>query len=141
MGRSASLAPFDEELTLVFRGPMELSNLAVYYPGGPSSAWTRESYWTPDTTSNLVWFNNRGGGESGVFTICGGNSQSYASANGSLAAASPQQFSGSLANEDSINALTAQACSGTACGTQPTSCRGWRAKMVLTLSWVVGGRR
>ena len=64
------MAPFDEELTLVFRGPMELSNLAVYYPGGPSSAWTRESYWTPDTTSNLVWFNNRGGGESGVFTIC-----------------------------------------------------------------------
>lgn len=125
--RSASLAPFDEELTLVFRGPMELSNLAVYYPGGPSSAWTRESYWTPDTTSNLVWFNNRGGGESGVFTICGGNSQSYASANGSLAAASPQQFSGSLANEDSINALTAQACSGTACGPffRPESNHGW----------------
>jgi hypothetical protein len=37
--RSGSLAPFDEELTLVFRGPMELSNVAVYYPDG--SAWTR----------------------------------------------------------------------------------------------------
>jgi hypothetical protein len=119
--RSASLAPFDEELTLVFRGPMTLSSLAVYYPGATaSSAWTRESYWTPSTTSNVAWFNNLGGGASGEWSICGGNSQSYASANGSLAAAAPQQFKGSLANTVSVNALTSQPCSGTACGTAVT---------------------
>jgi hypothetical protein len=76
----------------------------------------RQSYWAPDTTDNLVWFNNKGGGLSGEWSICQGASQSYSSANGSLDASAPQQFTGSLANEASVNALTSQACSGTSCG-------------------------
>lgn len=80
------------------------------------SAGCRVSYWTPTTTDNVVWFNNLGGGASGEFSICGGNSQSYASANGTQSAASPQQFLGSLENEVSVNALTSTSCSGDACG-------------------------
>ncbi|HEY5284773.1 MAG TPA: hypothetical protein VIM14_18415, partial [Polyangia bacterium] len=54
-----------------------------------------------------------GGSVSGVWTVCGGNSQSYASADGSQAASAPTQFSGSLADGIGVNVMSASPCQGT----------------------------
>lgn len=64
---SGALAPFDEELTAVLRGPMTLHNVAVYQPSNSSSAtWKRTSSWKQGSKpDNLVFMNNKGGGASG----------------------------------------------------------------------------
>lgn len=64
---SGNLAPFDEELTMVFRAPMTLNNIAVYQPANTSAqTWSKVSSWSlgsqPD---NLVFMNNKGGSKSG----------------------------------------------------------------------------
>lgn len=109
---SGPLSPFDEELTLNLRGPLELYDLAVYQPGQAGASWTRVSSWNRCASENVVFMNNDGGNGSGIWTPCGGNSQSYASADGLTAATGPTTFSGSLANGVEVNALSAKACSG-----------------------------
>ncbi len=107
---SGALAPFNEELTLNLRGPLELYDLAVYVPNGESYA--RTSYWNRCESQNIVFMNNLGGDVSGEWSVCGGNSQSYASSDGTAAASMPTPFSGSLANGVEVNALTAAPCTG-----------------------------
>lgn len=107
---SGPLAPFNEELTVNFRGPMELYDIGVYEPGG--SGWGRVSHWNRCTSENITFMNNKGGGASGQWTPCGGNSQSYASADGKEAAPGPTAFSGSLDDGDEMNILTSTPCSG-----------------------------
>lgn len=109
---SGPLTPFNEEMTLNLRGPLELYDLAVYQPVQPGGSWSRMSMWNRCTSDNVVFMNNDGGNGSGIWTPCGGNSQSYASADGAMAAAAPTTFSGSLANGVEVNALSASACSG-----------------------------
>ncbi|EPX56925.1 hypothetical protein D187_006678 [Cystobacter fuscus DSM 2262] len=109
---SGPLAPFNEEMTVNFRGPMELYDIAVYQPA--ASAWNRVSSWNRCGSTNLTFFNNLGGGNvSGEWTVCGGNSQSYASADGKKAAVAPTRFNGSLANRTELNILSDKACVGT----------------------------
>ena len=108
---SGALAPFNEEMTVNFRGPLELYDIAVYTPG--SSAWTRVSSWNRCASTNLTFFNNLGGTGSGEWTQCGGNSQSYASADGKTAVAAPTAFNGKLDNRSELNILSGRACSGT----------------------------
>jgi hypothetical protein len=108
---SGALAPFNEEMTVNFRGPMELYDIAVYRPD--SSAWKRVSSWNRCGSTNLTFFNNLGGTGSGEWTLCGGNSQSYASADGKTAVAAPTRFTGSLGNRVEMNILSDQACVGT----------------------------
>lgn len=109
---SGPLVPFDEEMTMVFSGPIELYDIAVYAPA--TSGFARVSHWDRCTSDNLVFMNNLGGGSvSGVWTVCGGNSQSYASADGSQAAAAPTQFSGSLADGIGVNVMSTSLCQGT----------------------------
>lgn len=112
---SGPLTPFNEEMTLNLRGPLELYDLAVYQPtqaGGTGASWSRVSMWNRCTSDNVVFMNNEGGNGSGIWTPCGGNSQSYASADGATAAKAPTTFSGSLANGVEVNVLSASACSG-----------------------------
>lgn len=124
------LVPFDEEMTMVFSGPMELYTIAVYVPA--TSGFARVSYWDRCTSDNLVFMNNLGGGSvSGVWTVCGGNSQSYASADGSKAAATPTQFAGMLADGVGVNVMSAISCSGTGDGSEcgfyrDVGLHGWR---------------
>jgi len=109
---SGPLVPFDEEMTMVFSGPIELYDIAVYTPG--NSGFARVSSWDRCTSDNLVFMNNLGGGSiSGVWTVCGGNSQSYASADGSQAGAAPTQFAGTLADGVGVNVMSAKLCQGT----------------------------
>jgi hypothetical protein len=124
------LVPFDEEMTMVFSGPMELYTIAVYAP--TTSGFARVSYWDRCTSDNLVFMNNLGGGSvSGVWTVCGGNSQSYASADGSKAAPAPTQFAGVLADGVGVNVMSASPCIGAGdasdCGFyRDVGLHGWR---------------
>ena len=114
---SGPLVPFDEEMTMVFSGPMELYAIAAYQL--TSSGYARISYWDRCASDNLVFMNNLGGGSvSGVWTVCGGNSQSYASADGSKAASAPTQFAGVLADGVGVNVMSASPCSGTGDGSE-----------------------
>ncbi len=114
---SGRVVPFDEEMTMVFSGPIELYDIAIYAPdvGG----YARVSYWNGCSSDNLVFMNNLGGGSvSGVWTVCGGNSQSYASADGKEAAQSPTPFAGSLADGIGVNVMSASLCQGTGDGSE-----------------------
>jgi hypothetical protein len=69
---SGNLAPFNEDMTVVFRGPMNLKHIAVYQPsdGSASAAsWTRKSSWNSgQQSSNIVFMNNKGGSLSGEWS-------------------------------------------------------------------------
>ena len=64
------LAPFDDEMSIAFRGPMTLYNIAVYQPTNSSSAsWKQVSSWAAgEKPSNLVFMNNDGGDVSGEWS-------------------------------------------------------------------------
>jgi hypothetical protein len=119
---SGALAPFNEEMTVNFRGPMELYDLAVYRPDAGS--WLRTSSWNRCGSTNLTFFNNLGGTGSGEWTQCGGNSQSYASADAKTAAAAPTRFNGKLDNRVEMNILSDQPCTGTGDGSECGFYRG-----------------
>ncbi|HEY5284563.1 MAG TPA: DUF2403 domain-containing protein, partial [Polyangia bacterium] len=48
---SGPLVPFDEEMTMVFSGPIELYDIAVYAPA--TSGFARVSHWDRCTSDNL----------------------------------------------------------------------------------------
>jgi len=127
---------------MVFRGPMNIKHLAVYQPSSAdATSWGRKSFWNPSTSNNLVWLNNDGGGQSGSFSICGGNSQSYVSADGTTGVASPQQFLGNVPNLMSVNALTSSQCNSYpgACGAffRNVSLHGWKGDSQGAKAFVV----
>ena len=66
---AGNLAPFNEEMTFNFRGPMNLFNIAVYQPDSTGATWSQVSSWEAgQVPNNLVFMNNKGGGASGEFT-------------------------------------------------------------------------
>ena len=67
---SGPLAPFDEQMTFNFRGPMSLYNIAVYQPSNTTGAtWKKVGSWAQNQPpSDMVFMNNMGGGASGVWT-------------------------------------------------------------------------
>ena len=123
---AGNLAPFDEELTMVFRGPMLIRDIGVYSKGG--SGWGRESRYTlAGVSENLVFMNNKGGECEGCgeWTPCGGNSQSYATQDGWGAASQPQQFTGHLQDGVEVNIMSGTPC-GQECGfARPVAMQGW----------------
>lgn len=111
---TGNLAPFDDEMTVAFRGPLNLYNIAVYQPTNSSSAtWKQVSSWAADQeSSNLVFMNNMGGQESGEWSICAGSSQSYASGDWTASAksANAELAKGALDETHEINIMTGAAC-------------------------------
>ena len=64
-----ALAPFNEEMTFNFRGPMNLFDIAVYQPDASGATWNQVSSWAAGKApNNLVFMNNKGGGASGEFS-------------------------------------------------------------------------
>lgn len=113
---SSVLAAFDEDLTVAFRGPLNLTRFAVYQPSG--SSWSRVSRYDQfsKTSENLVFLNNKGDDKiSGTWSICHGNSQSFASADGLLPVKTSTVFNGWLANNAGINVMTSKACTSSTC--------------------------
>ncbi|PCH35681.1 hypothetical protein WOLCODRAFT_28063 [Wolfiporia cocos MD-104 SS10] len=128
---SGSLAPFDDEMTLAFRGPMTIENIAVYQPisNTSSATWSRVSNWAKgEEATNLVFMNNEGGNGSGEWSICAGNSQSYADDAWTGGAAAPTtSSSGWLPGGNEINIMTNQTCEAAECSgfSRGTANHGW----------------
>ncbi|KAI0827752.1 putative TOS1-like glycosyl hydrolase-domain-containing protein [Trametes gibbosa] len=129
---SGKLAPFDDELTVAFRGPLNLYNIAVYQPTNASSAtWKQVSSWTAgNKPDNLVFMNNMGGQESGEWSICAGSSQSYASGDwtASVSSANAQIANGALDETHEVNIMSSTPCSSSAQCTgfsRGTANHGW----------------
>jgi hypothetical protein len=113
---SGPLAPFTEEMTLVFSGPMELYQLAVYDPA--ASGYARVAYWDRCTTDALAFVGNDS------WYQCNGYVQSYVTASGTTSSTTPVQFGGSLEAGVGVNVMSSAACSGTTDGTDCGFSRG-----------------
>ncbi|KZT72378.1 hypothetical protein DAEQUDRAFT_723085 [Daedalea quercina L-15889] len=139
---SGNLAPFDDDITVAFRGPMTISNIAVYQPSNTSaSTWSQVSGWTAGSSNstNLVFMNNDGGGLSGEWSVCGGASQSYANGTWDGSAASPMDsvMDGTLPAGQEVNIVTAQTCNDTStCDgfTRGTSNHGWSDSKMFVMT-------
>lgn len=131
------LAPFDEEQALKFRGPMNVKNIAVYYPSGDS--WNRVSSFTQNGgQENMAFMGNygrsmdghsvdeemcyAGPGEQAKYVTngddfsCHGFNLTYASADGRCARKSPEGFTGWLDDNVEVAILQEAKCQGAACG-------------------------
>ncbi len=116
---SGALAPFDEEMSLVFGGPVELYQVAVYSP--TASGWERQAYWDRCVTDGLVFAGNKSWYE------CGGFVESYVTADGTAESDVPVQFSGSIAAGTEVNVMSSALCSGS---TAASDC-GWSSGLPL----------
>ena len=83
-----------------------------------------------EVSDNLVFMNNKGGDCTwcGEWTLCRGNSQSFATQNGRGAADKPQQFTGHLPDDVEVSFRTHVPC-GPECGfTRPVAMKGGRGR-------------
>lgn len=88
-------------------------------PNAPVGSWARQSYYNAanQTTQNLVFLNNMGGGASGTFDNTFGLSLSYATADGAAAAGSAQILSDSVLGDGTeIAVFTGKQCTDDSCG-------------------------
>jgi hypothetical protein len=106
---SGPLVPFDEEMTMVFSGPMDLYQLAAYEPG--AVGYSRTAFWDRCTTDGLAFVGNK------AWYACGGYVQSYVTADGTKNSSSPVQFAGHLEPGIGVNVMSAVPCTGTTDGT------------------------
>jgi hypothetical protein len=113
---SGPLVPFDDEMTLVFSGPMDLYQLAVYVPGG--GGYQRTAYWDRCTTDGLAFVGNK------AWYACNGYVQSYVSNDGTAKADASVQFAGHLADGIGVNVMSTTPCAGTTAGTDCGFSRG-----------------
>ena len=108
---SGPLVPFDEEMTMVFSGPMELYQLAAYDPAaGGAAGYARVAYWDRCTTEGLAFVGNK------AWYSCGGYVQSYVTADGTKSSAAPVQFGGHLDPGVGVNVMAGASCTGTTDG-------------------------
>ncbi|GBE80841.1 Cell wall protein [Sparassis crispa] len=138
---SGNLAPFDDELTMVYRGPANIYNIAVYQPtsNSSSSTWAQTSSWTAgQPPTNLVFMANMGGGASGNWSICGGSSQAYANGAWNAAVATPNEevASGYLDETHQINIMTATTCEESPCTgySWGTANHGWKGSKMFVFT-------
>lgn len=87
---SSSVSPFDDDVTLVFRGPMNIYNIAIF--DGSSGAWKKvSSYEKGGKAENMVFFNNKNIDYDGKSSPVG-----YSSEDGRSVAQHPTPFGGHL---------------------------------------------
>jgi hypothetical protein len=116
---SGPLVPFDDEMTLVFSGPMDLYQVAVYDPSpGGAGGYERVAYWDRCTTDGLAFVGNKS------WYQCNGYVQSYVTADGTKNSATPVQFAGYLDAGVGVNVMSSTLCSGTTDGTDCGFSRG-----------------
>jgi hypothetical protein len=90
------IGPFSEEVTMVFRGPMEIYNIAVFTASGSGEDWSKvSSYSAADgTQDNMVFMNNM----NIDYTGADSSPQGFASADGASTATESTIFGGTLAD-------------------------------------------
>ncbi len=113
---SGPLVPFNEEMTMVFSGPMDLYQVAAYEPG--TAGYDRVAYWDPCTTEGLAFVGNK------AWYQCNGYVQSYVTDDGSASSPTPVQFAGHLDPGVGVNVMSSVLCTGTTDGTDCGFSRG-----------------
>jgi hypothetical protein len=113
---SGPLVPFDEEMTMVFSGPMDLYQVAAYEPA--AGGFQRVAYWDRCTTEGLAFVGNK------AWYQCNGYVQSYVTADGTKNSDTPVQFAGHLDPGVGVNVMSSVLCSGTADGSDCGFSRG-----------------
>ncbi len=113
---SGPLVPFDDEMTMVFSGPMDLYQVAAYEPG--ASGYDRVAYWDRCTTTGLAFVGNK------QWYQCNGYVQSYVTDDGSAESDTPVQFAGHLDAGVGVNVMSSALCTGTTAGTDCGFSRG-----------------
>jgi hypothetical protein len=113
---SGPLVPFNEEMTMVFSGPMDLYQVAAYEPA--TGGYVRVAYWDRCTTEGLAWVGNK------QWYQCNGYVQSYVSNDGTMESSTPVQFAGHLNPGVGVNVMSSTLCSGTTAGTDCGFSRG-----------------
>jgi Putative TOS1-like glycosyl hydrolase (DUF2401)/Glycine-rich protein domain (DUF2403) len=114
---SGPLTPFDEEMTMVFSGPMDLYQVATYAPGSGGN-YQRVAYWDPCTTEGLAWVGNK------AWYQCNGYVQSYVTDDGTAESPTPVQFAGHLDPGVGVNVMSDVPCTGTTDGSDCGFSRG-----------------
>lgn len=140
---TSPVGPLSEDVSMVFRGPMELFNIAVYDGSVPSSSnWGSRVSWYKrgGAASNLYFMNNKnidytGSGQYGP--------QMFASSDGKSGSTVPRQFTGSLKDASDptrigggpgiatgveVNIMTGNRCTNSTCKgfrNNRYSFRGW----------------
>jgi hypothetical protein len=113
---SGPLVPFDEEMTMVFSGPMDLYQVAAYVPG--AAGYQRVAYWDRCVTDGLAFVGNK------AWYQCNGYVQSYVIADGTKSSTTPVQFAGHLGDGVGVNVMSSTLCTGTTDGTDCGFSRG-----------------
>jgi hypothetical protein len=113
---SGPLVPFDEEMTMVFSGPLDLYQIAAYEPG--AGGYQRVAYWDRCVTDGLAFVGNK------AWYQCNGYVQSYVTADGTKNSATPIQFAGHLDPGVGVNVMGSTLCTGTTDGTDCGFSRG-----------------
>ncbi|HLK37864.1 MAG TPA: DUF2403 domain-containing protein [Polyangiaceae bacterium] len=113
---SGPLVPFDDEMTMVFSGPIDLYRVAVYEPAG--QGYARTAYWDRCTTDGLAFVGNK------AWYQCNGYVQSYVSPDGTMESKTPVQFAGHLDAGVGVNVMSTTACAGTTAGSDCGFSRG-----------------
>jgi hypothetical protein len=113
---SGPLVPFDEEMTMVFSGPMDLYQVAAYEPA--PGGYQRVAYWDPCTTEGLAWVGNK------QWYQCNGYVQSYVTSDASASSPTPVQFAGHLGAGVGVNVMSSTLCTGTTDGSDCGFSRG-----------------
>ncbi|OWZ16560.1 GPI anchor protein [Phytophthora megakarya] len=106
------VGPMSEEVSMVFRGPMNIDNIAVF-SGSSGSAWTKVSSYVASagTQDNMVFMNNMN------IDYTGANSspQGYSTADGTGTATASTIFGGSLADASDTSVTGGGPCVSTGC--------------------------
>ncbi|KUF96134.1 Phosphatidylinositol 3 [Phytophthora nicotianae] len=109
---SDPVGPMSEEVTMVFRGPMNIYNIAVF-SGSSGSDWTKVSSYdaSAGTQDNMVFMNNLN------IDYTGANSspQGYSTADGTATATESTIFGGSLADASDTSVTGGGPCVSTGC--------------------------
>lgn len=137
---NSPVGPMSEPCSMIFRGPQEIFNIAVYSDEGGNGSWPRvSSYSSKDgTVENLTFMNNKNVDYSGQNKH---GPQGYASADGKDKADKPTVFSGELVEASDptkigggpgistgveINIMTGEKCNGECLGfSGDNDYKGW----------------
>ncbi|EGZ26765.1 hypothetical protein PHYSODRAFT_553148 [Phytophthora sojae] len=108
---SDPVGPFSEEVSMVFRGPLNIYNIAVFNATSGSD-WTKvSSYSQNGTQENMVFMNNL----NIDYTGADSSPQGYSTADGSGTATESTTFGGSLADASDASVTGGGPCVSTGC--------------------------
>ncbi|KAF4149929.1 putative TOS1-like glycosyl hydrolase (DUF2401) [Phytophthora infestans] len=109
---SDPVGPLSEEVSMVFRGPMNIYNIAVF-SGSPGSDWTKVSSYdaSSGTQDNMVFMSNLNIDYTGAIS----SPQGYATADGKATARASTVFGGWLADATDTSVIGGGPCLSTGC--------------------------